>query len=56
MSSEWTEQPPAGAEGKGSDEAPGKILAAQREAMGWTVEQVADQLSHLRRGSPPVRG
>jgi cytoskeleton protein RodZ len=43
MSSEWTEQPPAGAEGKG-DEAPGKILAAQREAMGWTVEQVADQL------------
>lgn len=44
MSSEWTEQPPAGAEGKGSDEAPGKILAAQREAMGWTVEQVADQL------------
>lgn len=24
--------------------APGKILAAQREAMGWSVEQVADQL------------
>ncbi|ALK99748.1 hypothetical protein AB595_07965 [Massilia sp. WF1] len=23
---------------------PGKVLAAQREAMGWTVEQVADQL------------
>ncbi|UUZ53419.1 helix-turn-helix domain-containing protein [Massilia sp. H-1] len=23
---------------------PGKTLAAQREAMGWTVEQVADQL------------
>jgi cytoskeleton protein RodZ len=44
MSSEWTEQPAAGAQGKGSDEAPGKILAAQREAMGWTVEQVADQL------------
>ena len=43
MSSEWTEQPAAGAAGN-SDEAPGKILAAQREAMGWTVEQVADQL------------
>jgi len=43
MSSEWTEQPAAGAGGN-SDEAPGKILAAQREAMGWTVEQVADQL------------
>jgi len=27
-----------------SNAAPGKILAAQREAMGWTVEQVADQL------------
>jgi cytoskeleton protein RodZ len=24
--------------------APGKVLAAQREAMGWSVEQVADQL------------
>jgi cytoskeleton protein RodZ len=23
---------------------PGQVLAAQREAMGWTVEQVADQL------------
>ncbi|MBC7655825.1 MAG: helix-turn-helix domain-containing protein, partial [Frankiaceae bacterium] len=23
---------------------PGQTLAAQREAMGWTVEQVADQL------------
>ena len=43
MSSEWTEQSAAGAAGS-SDEAPGKILAAQREAMGWTVEQVADQL------------
>lgn len=43
MSSEWTEPGAAGAAGS-SDEAPGKILAAQREAMGWTVEQVADQL------------
>ena len=23
---------------------PGKTLAAEREALGWTVEQVADQL------------
>lgn len=27
-----------------NDGTPGKLLAAQREAMGWTVEQVADQL------------
>ncbi|MEO7496995.1 MAG: RodZ domain-containing protein [Massilia sp.] len=27
-----------------SQQAPGQILAAQREAMGWSVEQVADQL------------
>ncbi|MES2756283.1 MAG: helix-turn-helix domain-containing protein [Pseudomonadota bacterium] len=40
MSSEWAEQPAA------PDNAgvPGRTLAAQREAMGWTVEQVADQL------------
>jgi cytoskeleton protein RodZ len=40
MSSEWVEQP-ANADNHG---VPGKTLAAQREAMGWTVEQVADQL------------
>lgn len=40
MSSEWAEQP-AGGDNHG---VPGKTLAAQREAMGWTVEQVADQL------------
>ena len=42
MSSERTEQ--AGTSAVDGNAAPGKILAAQREAMGWTVEQVADQL------------
>jgi cytoskeleton protein RodZ len=42
MSSERTEQ--AGTIPVDGNAAPGKILAAQREAMGWTVEQVADQL------------
>ena len=43
MSSEWAEQPaqPAQPDNQG---VPGRTLAAQREAMGWTVEQVADQL------------
>ena len=40
MSSEWAEQPATG----DNHGVPGKTLAAQREAMGWTVEQVADQL------------
>ena len=40
MSSEWAEQPASG----DNHGVPGKTLAAQREAMGWTVEQVADQL------------
>ena len=40
MSSEWAEQP-AHPDNNG---VPGRTLAAQREAMGWTVEQVADQL------------
>ncbi len=40
MSSEWAEQPA----NPDNDGVPGKTLAAQREAMGWTVEQVADQL------------
>ncbi|NHZ81898.1 DUF4115 domain-containing protein [Massilia sp. CCM 8695] len=48
MSSEWAEQPAAGtnagANAAGNHGLPGKTLAAQREAMGWTVEQVADQL------------
>jgi cytoskeleton protein RodZ len=40
MSSEWAEQP-AQPDNHG---VPGRTLAAQREAIGWTVEQVADQL------------
>ncbi|MFB9245492.1 DUF4115 domain-containing protein [Massilia antarctica] len=52
MSSEWAEQTAAGANPGANAAAnatanhslPGKTLAAQREAMGWTVEQVADQL------------
>lgn len=39
MSAEWVDQPVPDKQG-----IPGKTLAAQREAMGWTVEQVADQL------------
>lgn len=41
MSSERAEQPAAPDHPSGI---PGKTLAAQREAMGWSVEQVADQL------------
>jgi cytoskeleton protein RodZ len=41
MSAEWSEQPDVPADLSGI---PGKTLAAQREAMGWSVEQVADQL------------
>jgi cytoskeleton protein RodZ len=41
MTSERAEQPAAPEQQHGI---PGKALAAQREAMGWTVEQVADQL------------
>jgi cytoskeleton protein RodZ len=39
MTSERAEQPAPQQHG-----VPGRALAAQREAMGWTVEQVADQL------------
>ncbi len=41
MSSERAEQPAAP---DNPSDIPGKTLAAQREAMGWSVEQVADQL------------
>ncbi|MGJ7914178.1 helix-turn-helix domain-containing protein [Massilia sp. LXY-6] len=41
MSSERAEEPMTPAS---QHEIPGKVLAAQREVMGWTVEQVADQL------------
>jgi cytoskeleton protein RodZ len=41
MTSERAEQPAVPEQYHG---VPGKALAAQREAMGWTVEQVADQL------------
>jgi cytoskeleton protein RodZ len=41
MTSERAEQPAAPEQHHG---VPGKALAAQREALGWTVEQVADQL------------
>ena len=43
MNSEWAEQPPKD-QGSSSLATPGAQLAAQREAMGWTVEQIADQL------------
>jgi len=41
MSSERAEEPTT-PDNQGGH--PGQVLAAQREAMGWTVEQVADQL------------
>jgi len=42
MNSEWAEAPKEqGSTGKAT---PGALLAAQREAMGWTAEQIADQL------------
>ena len=41
MSSERAEEPMTPAN---QHDMPGKVLAAHREAMGWTVEQVADQL------------
>ncbi|MRW89145.1 DUF4115 domain-containing protein [Duganella sp. FT80W] len=42
MNSEWAEPPQEqGSTGKAT---PGALLAAQRQAMGWTVEQIADQL------------
>lgn len=41
MSSERADEPMTPDNQQGS---PGRVLAAQREAMGWTVEQVADQL------------
>ncbi|MFL6674132.1 MAG: helix-turn-helix domain-containing protein [Massilia sp.] len=41
MTSERAEQPAAPVQHHG---VPGRALAAQREAMGWTVEQVAEQL------------
>jgi cytoskeleton protein RodZ len=46
MSAEWAEEPaPAPAVGTH----PGAHLAAQRQALGWTVEQVAEQLKLARR-------
>lgn len=42
MTSERADQP--GAPEQQHHGIPGKALAAQREAMGWTVEQVAEQL------------
>ncbi|WP_181373055.1 helix-turn-helix domain-containing protein, partial [Massilia glaciei] len=47
MSSELVEQPAM--PGGGNQTVPGKILAAQRETMGWSVEQVADQLKLATR-------
>lgn len=40
MSGEWADQPAV----PDNHEIPGKTLAAAREAMGWSVEQIADQL------------
>jgi cytoskeleton protein RodZ len=45
MDSEWQEQP----DNQRKASTPGAALAAQREAMGLTVEQVADQLKLAQR-------
>ncbi|MYM66318.1 DUF4115 domain-containing protein [Pseudoduganella sp. FT55W] len=42
MNSEWAETPQE--QGNTGKATPGALLAAQREAMGWTVEQIAEQL------------
>jgi cytoskeleton protein RodZ len=42
MNSEWAESPQE--QGSTGKTTPGALLAAQREAMGWTVEQIAEQL------------
>ena len=42
MNSEWAEPPKD--QGSSSLATPGAQLKAQREAMGWTIEQIADQL------------
>lgn len=47
MNSEWAEAPKE--QGSTAKATPGALLAAQREAMGWTVEQIADQLKLAAR-------
>jgi cytoskeleton protein RodZ len=42
--SEWAEQPPGNAQAN-----PGAQLKTQREALGWSVEQVAEQLKLAKR-------
>ena len=44
MNSEWAEPPQEQGSTSTGKATPGALLAAQREAMGWTVEQIADQL------------
>ena len=44
MSSERADQPATPDNQPPVHGVPGQVLAAQREAMGWSVEQVADQL------------
>ncbi len=44
MNSEWAEPPQEQGSTSTGKATPGALLAAQREAMGLTVEQIADQL------------
>lgn len=44
MNSEWAEPPKEQGSTSTGKATPGALLAAQREAMGWTVEQIAEQL------------
>ena len=56
MNSEWAE-PPKKDQGNSSLATPGAQLAAQREAMDMSVEQIADQLKlaprHRAGNGPP---
>ncbi|MYM74970.1 DUF4115 domain-containing protein, partial [Duganella sp. FT134W] len=44
MNSEWAEPPQEQGSTSTGKATPGALLASQRESMGWTVEQIADQL------------
>lgn len=44
MNSEWAEAPKEQGNTSTGKATPGALLAAQREKLGWTVEQIADQL------------
>ena len=44
MNSEWAEPPQEQGSASTGKATPGALLASQRESLGWTVEQIAEQL------------